>query len=104
MVLHVMKWDIHPDKMDAYAKWAEGVIKGLPAVPGLVEFRGYRTAAGSSQAVVTYEFADMAAWAAWMSSEETQKVRAELGTLALNVQVEVWGPSPIAPAPIRPGK
>jgi quinol monooxygenase YgiN len=103
MVLHVVKWDIHPDKTDAYLKWAEGAIKRLLAVPGVVEFRSYRTMAGSSQVVATYEFADMAAYAAWMSSEEVQKVRAELGTIALNVQVEVWGPSPVTPAPIRPG-
>jgi hypothetical protein len=27
MVLYVMKWDIHPDKLDAYIKWTAGAIK-----------------------------------------------------------------------------
>jgi quinol monooxygenase YgiN len=103
MVLQVMKWDIHPDKTDAYLKWTEGAIKRTVAVPGVVEFRAYRAVTGSSQIVVTYEFADMAAWAAWQSSDEVQKVRAELGTMGLNVEVEVWGPSPVIPAPIRAG-
>jgi quinol monooxygenase YgiN len=104
MVLHVMKWDIHPDKLEAYLKWTESAIKRSLAVPGVVEFRAYRGTTGSSQVVTTWELADMAAWAAWQGSEDMQKVRAELGTLALNVEIEVWGPSPVVAAPIRPGK
>jgi hypothetical protein len=52
--------------------------------------------------VVTYEFADFAALAAWYSKEEVQKVKEELHTLANDVNIEFWGPSPIAPKPIRP--
>jgi hypothetical protein len=54
--------------------------------------------------VTTYEFADIAAWAAWNSNQDMQKLLVELHTLALNVTIEVWGPSPVVPAPIRPGK
>jgi hypothetical protein len=54
--------------------------------------------------VTTYEFADMAAWASWYNNEGVQKVLTELHTLALNVNIELWGPSPVVPAPIRPGK
>jgi quinol monooxygenase YgiN len=104
MVLHVNKYDMHPDKMDAYLKWTEGAIKRTLAVPGLVEFRAYRTVAGSSQLVITYEFADLAAWAVYNSNPEVQKLQIELRALALNVTSEVWGPSPVVPAPIRPGK
>jgi quinol monooxygenase YgiN len=104
MVLNVMKWDIHPDKMEAYLKWTDSAIKGTLAVPGVVEFRAYRAATGASQIVTTYEFADMAAWASWYNNEGVQKVLTELHTLALNVNIELWGPSPVVPAPIRPGK
>ena len=104
MVIHVTKYDIHPDKVETYLKWTEGAIKRTLAVPGVVEFRAYRSVTGSSQLVTTYEFADIAAWAAWNSSEDMQKVQAELHTLALNVTNEVWGPSPVVPAPIRPSK
>jgi quinol monooxygenase YgiN len=103
MVLYIMKWDVHPDKADAYLKWTESAIKRV-VIPGVVEFRGYRPASGTSQIVVTYEFADMAAWAAWQAKEDVQKVLAELHTLALNVTKELWGPSPVVPAPIRPKK
>jgi quinol monooxygenase YgiN len=104
MVVVVTKYDIHPDKADAYLKWAESTIKRVVAAPGTVEFRAYRPLTGSSQAVTTQEFADMEAYAAWAGSEETAKIRAELGTVALNVQSEIWGPSPVVPEPIRPGK
>ena len=104
MVLHVTKYDIHPDIAEAYLKWSETAIKRTLSVPGVVEFRAYRPVAGSSQIVTTHEFADLATWAAWDSNEVNQKVNAELHTLAVNFTVEVWGPSPVVPAPLRPGK
>ena len=55
MVLYIMKWDIHPDKAEAYLKWTGSAVK-RSAVPGVVEFRAYRPASGSSQIAVTYEF------------------------------------------------
>jgi quinol monooxygenase YgiN len=104
MVLYVMKWDIHPDKVDAYLKWTAGAIKRTVGAPGVVEFRGYRPAAGAPEVVITYEFADMATWAAWHMNEDVQKVLSEVHALALNVTAELWGTSPVVPAPIRPGK
>ncbi len=104
MVLYVMKWNIHPDKVAAYTEWTQSAIPRSLAVPGVVEFRAYRPATGPSQVVVTYEFADMAAWAAWNEHEDMQKVFAELRTLTLNVNTELWGPSPVVPKPIRPGE
>jgi len=104
MVLYVMRWDILPDKVEAYRKWTDSAIKRTLAVPGVVEFRGYRPAAGASQIVVTYEFADLAAWAAWDANEDMQKVSNELRTLTTNMSTELWGPSPVVPQPIRPKK
>jgi antibiotic biosynthesis monooxygenase (ABM) superfamily enzyme len=104
MVLTVMKWDVHPDKSEAYLKWTESAIKRTLAAPGVVEFRAYRPATGTSQIVITYEFADLTTWAKWQSNQDVQNVLNELRTLALNVVSEVWGPSPVVPAPIRPGK
>lgn len=103
MVLFVVKWDIHPDKADAYLEWLKSAMPRTLAVPGLVEFRGYRGISGAPQVLATYEFADLASWAAWYSHEDAQKVWMELHTLALNVTTELWGPSPAAPEPIRPG-
>jgi quinol monooxygenase YgiN len=103
MVLYVIKWNVHPDKGEAYAAFAQRAIAQTLAVPSVAEFRGYRPASGSFQVVITYEFADMAAWAAWYSHDDVQQVVTELRTLATDVDMEVWGPSPVVPQPIRPG-
>ncbi len=104
MVLMVQKWPILPGKVEADGKWTASAIKGTVGAPGVVEFRAYRPATGASQVAITYEFADMAAWAAWYSTEAVQTTLAELHTLAVNVNTELWGPSPVAPAPVRPGQ
>ena len=103
MVLSVMKWNIHPDKTDEYLKWTQGAIRRTLAVPGVIEFRAYRPASGAFQVVVTYEVADLAAWAAFRAHDDVEKVLEELRTLAVDVTMEVWGPSPVVPEPIRPG-
>ncbi len=41
MILYVVKWDIHPDKVDAYKEWAKSAIQRELSVPGVVEFRAY---------------------------------------------------------------
>jgi quinol monooxygenase YgiN len=103
MVLYCPKWNVHPDKAEAYAAWAQSAIRRTLAAGGVTEFRGYRPASGAFQVVVTYEFADMAAWAAWHDAEEVQAEITEAHTLATDVTTELWGPSPIVPLPIRPG-
>ena len=103
MVLYVMRWNIHPDKKEAYTEWTKGAIARTLGVGGVVEFRAYRPATGPSQVVVTYEFADMAAWQTWYVNQDVQTVLEELHTLATDVTLDLWGPSPVVPDPIRPG-
>lgn len=98
MVLYVMRWSISPEKLNAYKKWAELAIERTLIVPGLVEFRRYRTVASpSNQIVVTYEFTDLPAWAKWYSHEEVQKVLDELSMLVSNFSTEIWNMAPIVP-------
>lgn len=103
MVLFVIKWDILPDRVEAYLKWTESAMRRTLAVPGVVELRAYRLAAGASQVVITYEFTDFAAWVAWYVNEDCQKVLDELKTYTTNIIIELWGPSPAVPKPVRPG-
>lgn len=103
MVLYCLKWNIHPDKVDAYMAWAKSAIQRTVAAGGVTEFRAYRPASGAFQVVITYEFADMAAWAAWYDAADVQAVIAEAHTLATDITTELWGPSPVVPQPIRPG-
>ncbi|MDM8540899.1 hypothetical protein QUF90_07405 [Desulfococcaceae bacterium HSG9] len=102
--MQLYKWDIRPEKAEAYQEWAPSAISRQLAVPGVVEFRAYRPATGCHQVAVTYEFADMQDWASWYYNEEIQKVFDEGRTYMANMSVELWGPSPIVPEPIRPGQ
>ena len=104
MVLYCLKWNIHPDKVESYSAWAQSAIRRTLAAGGVTEFRGYRPASGAFEVVVTYEFADMAAWATWHGRDDVQQVIAELRTMTSHVTVDLWGPSPIVPQPIRPGR
>jgi hypothetical protein len=90
--------------MEDYHDWAMKAIPRVMAGPGLVEFRAYRPVTGNSQVVVTYEFGDLATWAAFYADEEIQEVMDELRTVAHNVSAELWGPSPVVPKPMRPGE
>ena len=62
MVLYVLKWNVQPDKVEAYK-----------------------------------------AWAAWYGYDDVQQVIAEARTMVNTMSLELWGPSPIVPQPIRPG-
>jgi antibiotic biosynthesis monooxygenase (ABM) superfamily enzyme len=103
MVIQVIKWDVPSDKVEAYTAWAKASLPKLLAVPGLVEFRGYRPITGSSQIVTTYEFADLASWATWYTHKDVQQLTNERRTFTVNEVSELWGPSPVVPEPIRPG-
>lgn len=103
MVLHVIKWNIRPDQKEAYTEWAKTAIQRTVGAPGVVEFRAYRPVTGAAQVVVTYEFDDLVAWAKWNSHETVQQVFNEARGFTTDLTVEVWGPSPVVPRPVRPG-
>jgi quinol monooxygenase YgiN len=104
MVLFVQKYDIHPDKAEAYKEWGKTVIPRILAAPGVVEFRAYRAVTGASQVVVTIEFADLAAFAAFYADEDMERLLTESPTFEINLSYELWGPSPVVPKPVRPGR
>lgn len=103
MVLSVSKQSVHPDKLEAHAQWAQKAIPRMLAVPGLVELRAYRPAAGTTQIVITLEFVDLTAWAAYSSDPEILAIVDESRAFLARNETEIWGPSPVLPEPIRPG-
>lgn len=101
-VLAVGKYDIRPGREQAAMEWAKTALPVLLGIPGFVEWRSYRPIVGSSQTVSIYEFADLVAFANWRSHPEVERIHAELHQYFENVSAELWGPSPSAPAPLRP--
>ncbi len=53
--------------------------------------------------MITFEFADMATWAAWHTNEVVQTILDEVHALASDVTLELRGRSPVVPESIRPG-
>ena len=95
--------NLRPERADEYINhWIPAAIERIRAIPGLVELRAYRPVAGSHQIAATYEFADMSAFAAYVSNDDFQNLMMEVRAFVTNVSTEVWGPSPLAPEPIRP--
>lgn len=103
MVLWVMKYDIHPDRPDEYLAWAQRSIPTVAGADGVVEFGAYRAVSGSHRVVTTVQFSDLATWQTWYESEAAQTVLANAASVMVNVETELWGPSPVLPQPIRPG-
>ncbi len=105
MVGYVLKYDIYPEKTEAFLKWAkESAIPRILKIPGLVEFCSYRPVTGPNQVASTYFFKDAAAVAAWLAHPEFDKMTTELRSYATNVNGELWNPSPVVPEPLRPKK
>ncbi len=104
MVFHVLRYNILPDKAEAYNEWVGPAIQRVLAVPGVVELRAYRPITGPFQVISTWEFANLATWSAWYAHEDVQKAHSELRAFTADLTPELWGSSPVVPEPIRPGE
>ena len=102
MVVYVKRFDILPDKVEAYTEWIKNYLPLTLAVRGAEELRAYRTAVSSKGHIVAlYHFKDLEAWAEWFSNTELKKFLNELSKYITNETSELWEPSPIVPEPIK---
>jgi heme-degrading monooxygenase HmoA len=89
----------------AYAEWAKKTIGQVLRSPGLIEFRAQRNLLGSPQIRSISVWESLADWQNFSQSETWQAAEAELrGKFASALRVELWGPSPMVPDPLKPGK
>jgi heme-degrading monooxygenase HmoA len=95
-------YDLQPGvNLDSYAEWARKAAEVIVQQPGLVELRANRNMLGAPQIRTTTCWRSTTDWAAfadgpWRTMEQ------ELRTFTTNLKVEVWGPSPVLPAALRP--
>ena len=88
----------------AYVAWSKGASATMLQAPGLVEMRVHRNLLGSPQVRSTSVWQSLAAWARFTESAEWQALELEFRTFLTNLEVQIWGPSPVMPEPLRPGK
>ena len=86
-----------------YLEWAKKTIGMVMQTPGLIEFRAQRNALGSPYIRTTTVWNTQADWVNFTESVNWQEIEAELRALyAVNIKVELWGPSPVVPEPLKP--
>jgi hypothetical protein len=88
----------------AYLEYGRRAFATMLKAPGLLEIRVYRSLLGSPQVRLTLMWQTLADWAEFAESPERQMLDSELFRFAQNIGVELWGPSPATPEPLRPGK
>ncbi len=99
-----MTYDLLPGiDQEAYQAWAKNAVGLMLKAPGIIEFRANRSLLGSPQVRATSVWKTLADWGNYNQSSEWQGLRTEMQAYATNVRVDIWGPSPVVPKPIRPG-
>ena len=71
--------------------------------PGIIEICVYRSLLGSPQIRLSLMWQTLADWVKFAESPERQKLQAELPKFATDIEIELWGPSPVVPDPLQPG-
>lgn len=106
MPLVITTWDLPAEKeqLEKYAAWAGRSIKDTLAIPGTVEWRGFRNPLNTTpQVMAMQEFDTLQACYNWLQSDGCQATSAEIRSLGCtNLTVQVWDTSPLAPKPLRP--
>lgn len=96
-------YDLKPDIDEkAYAAMARDATRRMLSAPGFIEFRAHRSMKGSPLVRRTGVFRSVEEWEALESNPDFQALTARFDDYVTNLQVQVWGPSPLVPKPIRP--
>jgi quinol monooxygenase YgiN len=88
----------------AYAKFARRATAIMVSAEGFVEFRAHRNLLGAPHVRRTSVWKSLAHWAAVAQQPEFQSLTDEFRKYVTNLEVQLWGPSPLTPHPIRPQK
>jgi heme-degrading monooxygenase HmoA len=98
-------YDFHPGfDEEAYKQLAKKANTMMLAAPGFIEFRAHRNLIGSPHVRRTSVWQSLSHWAALAQQPEFQKLTAEFRVYVTNLDVQLWGPSPLVPRSIRPSK
>ena len=89
--------------LQAYQEWAKKAIGIILGSPGIIEFRAHRNVLGTPYVRSTTVWKSLTDWSNFVEGGQWKQLEMELrAKFAHNIQVGIWGPSPIVPEPLRP--
>ena len=103
MIEVAVTYDFLPD-MDEndYTRIARRATKMMVNADGFIEFHANRNLMGSPHVRRTSVWKSFEHYAALIQQPEFQKLNAEFRTYVTNLDIIIWGPSPLVPDTIRP--
>ncbi|MDA3859687.1 MAG: hypothetical protein PF445_00530 [Melioribacteraceae bacterium] len=87
---------------NAYAKLARRATRMMVEADGFIEFHANRNMLGSPNVRRTSVWKSFTDYATLIQNPEFQKINEVFRTYVTNLDIVIWGPSPLIPAPIRP--
>ena len=100
-----MTYDLLPTiNQKEYGEWAIKTVNTVMKAPGFVEFRANRNVLGSPQVRTISVWQSLADWASYSDSDEWRQLESEFRAFITNLHIEIWGPSPVMPETVRPGR
>ena len=99
-------YDLLPNiDMKAYGEWVKTVMGTITKQPGMVEFRANRNVLGGTPMIRTCTiWQSLGDWSRFAEDSAWQSMQMEMRGFANNIRLELWGPSPMVPEPIKPAK
>lgn len=87
-----------------YFEYSKQAISTILQASGVVEIRSNRGLVDSPQLGLIKVWQSLPDWAKFAESSERQKLESELLKFAMNIVINIMGPSPVLPEPLRPEK
>jgi len=106
MIEVFVTYDLLPNiDQKAYVQLLKKAIVPILQQPGIVEIRAHRDVSGSPSVLIIFVWETVAYWKAFEMKKEWKELKNEVNkSFASNMKMKLWGPSPIAPTPLRPLK
>lgn len=104
MIEVAVTYDLLPDiDKKAYLGLLKKAIVPVLSQSGIVEIRARRSLSGSPDVLVVLVWQTLADWNRFEMKNEWARLKEEItDKCAKNMVIQIWGPSPIAPEPLRP--
>jgi|WetSurMetagenome_2_1015567.scaffolds.fasta_scaffold601012_2 hypothetical protein len=101
-----LAYDVMPDIDEgSYFEWMKKAIVPALKSRGIIEIRSHRNLKGRPTVLVVGLWEKPEDWDAFSNSNEWYELIEVLQSrYAVNIRIELWGPSPVIPAPLRPPK